>query len=192
MPVTLGEMTTMNEKARQPGSRRIFWRVTGVVILLAVIVGAVVVHRVRRLPPELMKDIRAGIAARDVADPDQRFRKFLEGRYGTLADPANRKKAFLDFFNVDHIRALQLLVKHSPADRRQANINATAKWLEDYRNSLSAQERADLSACFQSPEGRAMLQSATAQYNSQDVNYRGQTIPVISQLLTTIASLQKP
>ena len=31
-----------------------------------------------------------------------------------------------------------------------------------------------------------MLRQATAQYNSQDVQYRGQTAPVISQLLKTI------
>jgi hypothetical protein len=37
-----------------------------------------------------------------------------------------------------------------------------------------------------------MLRAATALYNSQDVEYRGQTVPVISELLTTIASLPKP
>lgn len=137
-----------------------------------------------------MADIRAGIAARNISDPDLRFQKFLEGRYGSLAEPANRQKAFLDFFNVDHIRAMQLLVQHSPADKRQANINASAKWLEKYRPALTSAERADLTARLQSPEGRSMLQQATAQYNRQDVQYRGQTAAVISQLLKTIGGLQ--
>lgn len=182
----------MQTKPDKPKPRRRFWRVAAVAMLIIVVVGAMVVQRVRhRLSPELMQDIRAGIAARNIADPDQRFAKFLEGRYGPLSDPANRKKAFLGFFDVDHIRALQVIVKHSPVNMRQANINASAKWLENYRNSLNVQERADLSARFQSADGQAMLRAATAQYNSQDVAYRGQTVPVISQLLTTISSLQK-
>ena len=145
----------------------------------------------RRLPPELLKDIRAGIAARNISDADERFRKYLETRYGPQTDYANREKAFLDFFNVDHIRALQLMVKHSPDGQRQANIDATAKWVQQYRDSLSPQQRAGLSAQLQTPEGQSMLRKATAQYNSQDVQYRGQTAPVIAQLLTTIATVQK-
>ncbi len=172
-------------------SRGVFWRVAGITIAVLAVVGAVVAYRIRqRLPPELMQDIRAGIAARNAPDADARFQKYLEGRYGSQADPANQQKAFLDFFNVDHIRALQLMVKHSPESQRQANINASAKWVEQYRQSLSPQARADLSVRLQSPAGRAMLQKATAQYNSQDVQYRGQTAPVISQLLKTIGSLQ--
>lgn len=183
----------MQVKANNPKSRRIFWRVAGITLLVILVAGAIVVHRIRqRIPPELMQDIRAGIAARNIPDADQRFQKFLEGRYGSQSDPANRQKAFLDFFNVDHIRALQLIVKHSPENMRQANINATAKWLEQYRQSLSPEQRADLRARLQTPDGAAMLRQATAQYNSQDVQYRGQTAAVISQLLKTIASLQKP
>jgi len=183
----------MKEKPAPPKSRRFFWRVTGITILVLTVAGAFVVHRLRhRLPPELMQDIRAGVAARNIADPDQRFQKYLEGRYGPMTDSANRQKAFLDFFNVDHIRALQLLVKHTPENLRQANINASAKWVEQYRQSLTASERADLTARLQLPAGRLMLQQATAQYNSQDVEYRGQTAPVISQLLKTISRLQQP
>jgi hypothetical protein len=183
----------MNKPASQPKGRRIFWRVLGVAALLLVIAGAVLAQRLRhRLPPGMMLDLRAGIAARNIPDADARFQKYLEGRYGPMTDAANRQKAFLDFFNVEHVKALQWLVKHSPEDRRQANINATARWLEHYRESLTGQERADVCARLQSPEGRTMLQQATAQYNSQDVQYRGQTVPVISQLLITISSLQKP
>jgi hypothetical protein len=67
-----------------------------------------------------------------------------------------------------------------------------ADWVKDYRESLSPAQRAALNARFQTPEGRAMLRQATAQYNSQDVQYRGQTAPVISQLLKTINSTQQP
>jgi hypothetical protein len=183
----------MQTKVVTAKSWRTFWRVAGLTVLVLAVVGALVVHRFRqRLPAALMQDIRAGIAARNIPDADLRFQKYLEGRYGPLSDPANRRKAFLDFFNVEHIRALQLLVKHSPENMRQANINASAKWVEQYRQSLNPQEHAELSTQLQSPEGRAMLQQATAQYNSQDVEYRGQTAPVISQLLKTIASLQHP
>jgi hypothetical protein len=98
----------------------------------------------------------------------------------------------VDFFNIEHIKALQLMVRHSPEDQRRANILAMAKWVSSYRESLTAPELAALNARFQTPEGRAMLRQATAQYNSQDVQYRGQTAPVISQLLKTISRTQQP
>jgi len=134
-----------------------------------------------------MQDIRAGIAARDIKDPDQRFEKYLEGRYGPQSDHANREKAFLDFFNVEHIRAMQFLVKHSPADKRQANIDASARWVAQFRQSLTPEQRADLGARLEAGGGNSMLAQATAQYNTQDVYYRGQTVSVISELLKTIA-----
>ena len=87
---------------------------------------------------------------------------------------------------------MQLLVKHSPANQRQANINAAADWVQKYRESLTPQQRADLGAQLLSPEGRATLQQATSVYNSQDVHYRDQSQAVISQLLKTIASLPSP
>ena len=139
-----------------------------------------------RPPRGLMKDIRAGIAARDIEDPDLRLRKYLEGRYGSMDDPAHREAAFLDFFNLDHIKALQLLVRHSPEAHRQASIDAMARWLASYRAGLTAEERAALGARFQSGDGPAMLRRATAQYNCQDVRYRGSTVAVISELLRTV------
>ena len=142
-------------------------------------------------PAELMKDIRAGIAVREIKDPDERFKKYLEQRYGSMSDAANRQKAFLDFFNTDHIRALQLMVKHSPEGQRQANIKATADWIAKYRTSLTTSESTALRAQLQSDAGKAMLKQATAQYNTQDVYYRGSTAPVISELLTTIHEIQK-
>jgi hypothetical protein len=144
----------------------------------------------RRIPAGMMQDIRAGIAARNIADPDARLAKYLEGRYGPMSDPANRHKVFVDFFNIDHIKALQLMVKHSPPSQRQASIDAMSRWVQNYRQSLTPAESAALKAQFQSPEGSAQLRQATAQYNSQDVQYRGQTAAVISQLLQTIATVQ--
>ena len=171
-------------------SRRLFRRVAGVVALALIVAGAYVFHRVRQLPPELMRDIRAGIAARDIADPDQRFAKFLEGRYGAQNDPANQRNAFLGFFDPDHIKAMQLLVKHSPEKQRQANIDAAAKWVQQYRDNLTPQQRADLADRILSPEGHAAMKQATAAYNAQDVHYRDHSQAVVSQLLTTISSLQ--
>jgi hypothetical protein len=142
------------------------------------------------LAPGILEDIRAGIAARHVKDPDERLLKYLDQRYGSMAEPANRQAAFLDFFNVEHVKGLQLLVKHLPEDRRQASIDAMARWVATYRESLTSDERAELKARFQTAEGQAMLRRATAQYNSQDVRYRGSTAPVISQLLTTLREVQ--
>ena len=138
------------------------------------------------LPAGILKDIRAGLAARNLKDPDERLLKYLEGRYGAMSDPAKRQQVFLDFFDLEHIKALQLLVKHSPAGDRQANVDAMARWVAEYRASLTPPERAALSARFQTPESQAMLRRATAQYNAQDVRYRGSTAPVISQLLRTL------
>jgi hypothetical protein len=180
----------MNARVVKSGSRRYVWSLAGVLLLVLAVAVAALARRWRHLPPGMMLDIRAGVAARAIPDADQRFLKYLEGRYGSQADPDNRRKAFLDFFNVDHVKALQLLVKHSPEKMRQANIEATARWLEHYRNSLSPEDRAGLVAYFNSPEGLASVRAATAAYNSQDVEYRGQTIPVISQLLGAIGALQ--
>lgn len=160
-------------------------------LVLSVVVAAALWMYLRwTIPPGMSKDIRAGIAARGIADPDERLTRYLELRYGALNEAANRERVFLDFFNIDHIKALQLMVRHSPEDQRQANIQAMARWIEGYRNTLTAQERAALNEKFQRPEGRVMLRKATAQYNSQDVHYRGMTAPVISQLLNTISSVQ--
>lgn len=173
-------------------SRR-WWRIAGISALLLIAVTALMIVKVRRrIPPGMMQDIRAGLAARHIADPDARLAKYLEVRYGSMDDPANRRKVFLDFFNVEHIKALQLLVRHSPKEHRQESILAMSRWVENYRETLTAQERADLSREFSGDQGRAKLHQATAQYNSQGVEYRGQTAPVISQLLHTLNSVQNP
>jgi hypothetical protein len=163
--------------------------VGGIVLVLAGFVWVRIIHQ--GPPPGIMKDIRAGLTSWRIQDPDARIRQYLEARYGAMSDPAHRQEAFVDFFNVDHIRALQLIVKHSPETQRQANIDAMARWVAAYRASLTAEERAALNARFQTAEGHAMLRRATAQYNSQDVRYRGSTAPVISQLLRTLNEVEQ-
>jgi hypothetical protein len=178
----------METKERRPWVKAI--AAVTVLLLIAGGVGYSIIRK--RLPAEFSQDVRAGLAARHIQDPDARFRRFLEERYGPMSDRLNQQKAFLDYFNVDHIKALQLLVRHSPEAQRPQSIAAAARWLEEYRESLTLEERAALRAQLQTPEGIAMLGRATAQYNAQDVHYRGQTAPVISQLLKTIGSLQNP
>lgn len=144
-----------------------------------------------RVPPGLLKDIQAGLPARHLQDPDARLLKYLENRYGSMSDPTNREAVFVDFFNVERIKALQFLVAHSPREHRQANVDAMARWVEAYRESLTAEERMALASRFRTPEGQALLRRATAQYNSQDVRYRGSTAGVISQLLRTLNEVEQ-
>ena len=173
--------------------RRVFFR--GLIVGSAVLVlaGVALWLRVgRHIPREMLPDIRAGLAARHIRDPEERLNKYLEVRYGPLEDPANREKVFLDFFNVDHIKALQLMVRHSPPAQRQDSIRAMSLWIEGYQASLTPEDRQRLKDRFSTDQGRVMLRRATAQYNSQSVEYRGQTAIVISQLLKTIQSVQNP
>jgi hypothetical protein len=162
------------------------------ILLVMLAIGVLGYIRVfRGYPPkELLKDIRAGVAARDTKDPDKRFEMFLENRYGSMADPANRRKAFVGFFDPERIQALQFLATHAPKEQQAANITATAAWVAKYRTSLTPADRAALGAQLNSAAGRQMLQKATATYNSQDIYYRGRTAPVISQLLQTIHEVQ--
>ena len=168
------------------------WKVAAVATGLVLALGAGVAYRIARtrVPAGVMRDVRAGLAARPIKDPDQRLAKYLEGRYGSLDDPAVRQRIFLDFFDPERIQTLQWLVRHAPAERRQESVDAMARWVANYRTSLSAEERAELGTLFRTPEGRAVLGRATALYNSQDVQYRGQTAGVISQLLKTLREVQ--
>ena len=142
-------------------------------------------------PKEVMKDVRAGLAARHIHDPQERIHVFLQARYGPLTEPANRERAFLDFFDVDHIKGLNFIVNHSPPEQKKANTQAMADWIAQYRKSMSPQEKSDLQARLDSAEGRAMLRRATAQYQSQDVYYRGNQQPVIAELMATLTALRR-
>jgi hypothetical protein len=143
----------------------------------------------RYTPVELVEDVRAGVASRNAARPVE---KFLELRYGPLTEATNRQKAFLDFFNVGHIEGLHLLVSRMVPEEKKANIAAMAQWVADYRDSMSSAEKESLNAFLRSDAGRATMQQATAQYLQQEVHYRAATAPVIAQLMTTLATVQKP
>jgi hypothetical protein len=159
----------------------------GVVVIIAA--GAWYVHR--HIPADLLPDLRAAVAARHEGTPQARLNKYLEGRYGPLTDPANRRRAFEDFFHPRHIRAMQLIIQHSPAEQRQANIQATADWLANYRQTLSPAEKTALAEYYQSEAGRADLRSTNAQYMNQDAVYRNATVPVINELMVTLNSVKK-
>ena len=169
---------------------RIFAWVAGSGLGLMLVASALWVWKFQRYTPaEVMLDVRAAVASKDAPKPVERF---LETRYGPLSEPANRQKAFVDFFNPGHIEGLQFIVKHAPEERRQKSIQAMAEWVADYRDTMTADEKRTLSAQFDSKDGREMLQRATAQYLKQDVHYRAATAPVIAELMTTLSSLSKP
>jgi hypothetical protein len=168
----------------------IVWAGISVAVLstVAIIAGTHYFHRY--IPAEIVPDIRAAIAARG-PDPDARIHQYLEGLYGSLDDPANRERTFEGFFNVNHIQAMQILVSHTPSKYRQADIQAMARWVSDYRQNMSAQEKRALGDYFQSGDGQSVLQSATAQFMTQDAEYRSATVPVITELMTTLNALKK-
>jgi len=184
------QMMTTKSSPTTRGRKILVGLGVGLLVLLAVgVIGYVKIFR-GYPPQELMQDIKAGVAVREIKNADERFTKYLAIRYGPMSEAANREKAFLDFFNPEHIRALQLMVAHSPPDQRSENIAATAKWVARFRANLTPAERATLRAKLASDSSHLMLKRATAQYNAQDVYYRGATAPVISELLRTIHEVQ--
>jgi hypothetical protein len=170
-------------------TRKVLW--VGAVGTLIVALGVTFWIRTfhRYTPLEVVQDIRAGLAARHAPQPVERF---LELRYGPLTEPANRQKAFLDFFNVGHIEGLHIIVTHMQDEERQTNIAAMARWVAEYRRTMSAKEKQALNARLSTAEGRRMLRQATAQYLRQDVHYRAATAGVITELMTTVVAVQKP
>ncbi len=169
---------------------RIVLVIGGSLVFLA---GLSVVLWVRRFhgytPMEVTQDIRAAVAAKNAPRPVDRF---LELRYGSMSDPANRQKAFLDFFNVGHIEGLQIIVRHTPESMKRSNTEAMARWVAEYRQTMTPEEKRALGEIFNSDNGRTRLQQATAKYLQQDVYYRAHTAPVITELMTTVAVVQKP
>ena len=173
-------------------TRFLLW--TGLAVLILAGAGAVLWVRTFRhyTPKEVMADVRAGLKARHIQDPQARVEAFLEARYGPLTEPANRERAFLDFYNPDHIKGLRFIVSHTPASQKQANTQAMAQWIANYRNTMSPEERAALQASLSSEAGSAMLRQATAQYQSQDIHFRSDQKAVIRELMTTLAALRQP
>jgi len=171
--------------------------ITGVIVLVgAALIGAGRVLWVRRFhhysPWEVLKDVRAGLAARSVPQPRARVEAFLATRYGPLTDPANRQHAFLDFFNVDHLQGLDFITGHTPPAQQQADTQAMAEWIAHYRETMSREERAALLACVNSESGRAMLARSTAHYLAQDEAARNAQKSVMMELTATLAALWKP
>src|ERR1035438_2320480 len=139
--------------------KTILW--TGISALVLVTVATIVgiCYFRRHIPAEIIPDIRAAIAARNVPDPDARLKKYLTGLYGSLDDPTNRERVFEDFFNVKHIKAMQIHVNHSPPEQRLANIQAMSNWISDYRQNMSPEEKSTLGDYFQIEARRCTLRA---------------------------------
>lgn len=140
-------------------------------------------------PVEALRDLQAAARVGPAPRPVERFMRL---RYGPMSNPANRQKAFLDFFNIGHIKGLVLLVSQTDNAQRRPNINAMAQWVADYRTTLTPGEKAALGAYVRSDAGHATLQQAAAQYLQEDVHFRASTAPVIQELMTTLATVRKP
>lgn len=138
-------------------------------------------------PIDALKDLRAGSQVGHVPHPAARF---LELRYGPQTDPANREKALEDFFNVGHIEGLYLIVGNRNDARTKKLVNEVADIIGNYRQTMSATEKADLGAYFNSDAGRAQIHAATDDYESKSSQYRSVTSPVIGQLLTTLIAVR--
>ena len=143
-------------------------------------------------PGELLKDVRAGLAARNIQQPQARVQAFLTARYGPLTEPANRQRAFLDLFNVDHTKALDFIAGRSPASQKQADTQAMAEWIAYYRKTMTAEERAALRTLINSQSGQSMLQRSTAHYMAQEESVRNAQKPVMMEITLTLTSLWKP
>ena len=143
-------------------------------------------------PRELLKDVRAGLAARDIQPPRARVEAFLTARYGPLTDPANRQRAFLDLFNVDHTKALDFIAGRSPASQKQADTQAMAEWIAQHRKTMSKEERAALRTFINSESGKSILQRSTAHYMAQEESVRNAQNPVMMELTATLTSLWMP
>ena len=174
---------------------------TTIIIVVASAVGAALIGGGSALwvrtfhhysPREFLKDVRAGLAARNIQQPKARVEAFLTARYGPLTESANRQHAFLDLFNVDHTKALDFIAGHSPASQKQADTQAMAEWIAQYRKTMSAEERAALRARINSKSGQSMLQQSTAHYMAQEESVRNAQKPVMMELTATLTSLWIP
>ena len=167
---------------------------TGLGVLALVGAGSVVWTRTfgHYSPWEVFKDVRAGLAAKNIPQPKERVETFLTVRYGPLTEPANRQRAFLDLFNVEHTRALDFISGHSPSSQKEADTQAMADWIAHYRKTMSKEERAALRACINSEAGRNMLKRSTADYMAHEESIRKAQKPVMTELTTTLTSLWMP
>lgn len=169
-------------------TKKVVW--IGAGLLLTVVLGASFWGRRFHdyTPAAALRDLRAAAGAEHAPRPVDRY---LELRYGPMTEPANRQRAFLDFFDIGHIEGLYLIVGYMGGEQKRTNIAAMAQWIADYRRTMSPQEKTTLGAYLGSDAGRATLRRATAQYLQKDVRFRAETAGVIEELMTTLAATQR-
>jgi hypothetical protein len=169
----------------------------GGLVALLLIIGAV--FWMSRLgtytPVAAYRDVRAAMQVStewQAGRTERPVKRFLEIRYGPLTDAGNRQTALLDFFNVDHIEGLYLVLQRLPQGRRQLRIAEMADWIAEYRQTMSADEKHALQAYFGSAEGKAQIRQATRGYLTKDSVFRAETAPVIEELMATLVAIQQP
>ena len=168
---------------------RILLWVCAAVIVLAALAWRLWVRQFHEYTPaEALRDLQA---ASHVGRGPRPVERFLRLRYGPMTDPANRRRAFLDFFNIGHIKGLNILVARTDPSHRQANIDAMADWVANYRATLTPEEEGALGAYLRSDDGRSTIQQAAAEYMREDVHFRAATAGVVRELLPTVAAVQK-
>ncbi len=140
-------------------------------------------------PAAVAMDLKAAIAVRHLEQP---VPQFMELRYGPMTEPDNRQRAFLDFFDPGHMEGLYIIVGHMKGPRKQANINAMAQWVTNYRDTMTPQERETLRAYLNTDAGKNKIHTATANYLKKEVDYRASTAPVITALMSTLAAVEYP
>ena len=171
------------------GVRILLWA-CAVVIVLAGLVWRLWVRQFHEYTPvEALRDLEAASRVGPAPRPVERF---MELRYGPMTEAANRQKAFLDFFNIGHIKGLNFLVAHIEPEHRQADIDAMAEWVANYRATLTPEEKAALGTYLRSDAGHSTIHQAAAEYIREDVHFRASTAGVVRELLTTVAAAQKP
>jgi hypothetical protein len=169
----------------------------GGVVATLIVLGAVLWIRTFHdyTPVDFAKDLRAAAQVRaeeHAGNAPHPAERFLELRYGSLAEPANRQRAFLDFFNVGHVEGLKIITSLTRSAEQQTNTAAMAQWIANYRRTMSPEEKRALSTYFQSAAGRKAAEEATAKTLSESIQYREANAPVIMELTITVLTLQKP
>lgn len=146
-------------------------------------------------PAAAYRDVRAAmqVSAELKAGKDERpVERFLEIRYGPLADAGNYQAALRDFFNMDHIEGLYLVMKRLSQEDRQACLAEMAALISKRRQTMSAEEKEALRTYFDSAEGKAMVRQSTLGYLRKDSRFRTEAAPVVAQIMTTLSAIQKP
>ena len=166
----------------------------GIVLLIAGLSILIWRHYFHQYTPlDAVKDLRAAsevVAAAEVGPVQNPVHRFMELRYGTMGEAANRERAFLDFFNPGHIEGFYLILGKEPQPWAKALVAETAQIVADYRQSMSSEEKAALTAYFKSDAGRTQVRIAMTYYESKDVRFRSVTSGVINELLTTLSAFQ--